>query len=80
MSDHLKALVANSLRIPVEEVNDSLAFDVLPQWDSMNHIALMLSLEAEYGVTIGDEQVLELTSYPAIRDFIETATADRGGQ
>ncbi len=79
MSDRLKEVVANSLRISESEVNDSLEFNQLAAWDSLNHIALMLALEAEYGVTISDDMVLKLTSFRAIRDFISAETATQDG-
>jgi citrate synthase len=71
MSERLEVVVANALRIPESEVTDQLEFNGMHAWDSLNHVALMLSLEAEYGVTIPDDLMIELTSVRAIREFIE---------
>ena len=68
--DRLRQLVAESLRLPVDRVTDALEFSGVPEWDSLAHISLMLALEGEYGVSIPDDLVLELTSYPAIREFV----------
>ena len=66
----LKALIAESLRIPVTEVGETLEYSTVRQWDSFGHVSLILGLESTFGVTIDDDRVLELTSYRAIRDFI----------
>ena len=66
----LREVVANALQIDPARVNDSLDFDSASEWDSVKHISLILALEGEYGVTISDDDVVELTSYPAIRDLI----------
>jgi citrate synthase len=75
MAERLESVVASALRIPESEVKDSLEFNGLHAWDSLNHVTLMLSLEEEYGVTIPDDLVVELTSVRAIREFIEGQTA-----
>lgn len=75
MSDHLRELVANALRIPEDAVTDDLEFNVTPTWDSVNHIGLMLSIESEYNVAIPDEQVVELTTYRAIREYVDQLPA-----
>jgi len=67
----LREVVANALRIDVARVTDDLEFNAVPEWDSLNHITLILALESEYGLTITDDQVVELTSYRAIRELVE---------
>ena len=49
---------------------DDLEFGGIPEWDSLTHVDLMLALEAEFGVTIDEEKMIELTSVRAIRLFI----------
>lgn len=66
----LREVVATALQIDPARVDDSLDFDSAPEWDSVKHISLVLALEGEYGVTISDDDVVELTSYPAIRALI----------
>jgi acyl carrier protein len=41
----------------------------------VNHVALILSLEETYGLTISDDQIVTLTRYRAIREFIEAHTS-----
>jgi acyl carrier protein len=63
------ALVAEVLRIDIGRVNGDLAFGELPEWDSLNHVKLMVALEERLGVEIEPEQIVELSSVAAIEDF-----------
>lgn len=64
-------LIAEQLRVPQARVRDELAFGAIPEWDSLNHVNLMVALEAEYGVTVDEDHMVELTTVRAIRTFIE---------
>lgn len=70
MPERLEAIIASALRIPESEITDALELHGTHAWDSLNHVALILSLEAEYGVSIPDEVLIELTSVRAIRAFL----------
>jgi citrate synthase len=65
----VRALVAEVLGIDPTEVSDALAFGERPEWDSLNHVNLMLALEERLGVEIGAEQMVELASVSAIEQF-----------
>jgi citrate synthase len=64
-------LIAEQLRVPQARVRDELAFGAIPEWDSLNHVNLMVALEAEYGVTVDEDHMVELTTVREIRTFIE---------
>ena len=40
-------------------------------WDSLAHVSLMLAIEGEFGVSIDVVDQIQLTSYPAIRRYLE---------
>ena len=62
-------LVASTLGIPVDRVTDDLAFSEVAEWDSLNHVNLMLALEAALGTEIDEDRMVELTTVLAIREF-----------
>ncbi|HEV7365957.1 MAG TPA: acyl carrier protein [Gemmatimonadales bacterium] len=70
MSKPIEAVIAETFRISPAAVLDTLAFNAIPEWDSLAHMDLMLALEAAYGVTIDEDRMLELTSVRAIREFL----------
>lgn len=67
----LADVVANALRVDPAAISDDLEFNSIPEWDSVNHVALILALEETYGLVISDDQIVTLTRYGAIREFIE---------
>ena len=56
-------------------VTDALAFNAIPEWDSLAQIELILALEAAYGVSIDEDRMIELTSVAAIRTFLKDGSA-----
>lgn len=74
----LEAIVAEVLGIPAGDVRDELSYDSIPEWSSVAHMDLILTLEAEYGISITDDVILELTSIAAIRDYL--ARSDHEGR
>jgi acyl carrier protein len=64
-------LIATTLKVSRSTVTDALSFGDHAAWDSLTHIKLIEAIEQAYGVTIGDEEMLELTSVQAIREFVE---------
>jgi acyl carrier protein len=74
MPTRLNSVVANALRVDPSALTDDLEFNSIPEWDSVNHVALILSLEETYGLTISDEQIVTLTRLRTIREFIEAHT------
>ena len=56
----------------MESVTDDLAFRSIRQWDSLNHVNLMLALESSLDTEIDDDLMVELASVKAIRRFVES--------
>jgi citrate synthase len=75
-TDLVSRVVAGTLGIAPTTVNDDLAFSEIPEWDSLNHVNLMLALEQELGTEIDEDLMVQLTSVRAIRAF---AAARRPG-
>jgi citrate synthase len=72
----VEELIAQVLDVEPAEVRPDLEFGAIPQWDSLNHVNLMVALEDRLGTTIDAEQMVELTTVIAIRDY---AAAHGGG-
>jgi citrate synthase len=70
MPSDLEALVAQHLKIPVDQVTDDTGMMTCAEWDSLAHVDLMLALEQRYGVTVDHDQILDLVDVAAIRAFL----------
>ncbi len=69
-SQELDELIAVTLKVPQSTVTDALSFGDHAAWDSLTHIKLIEAIEQAYGVTISDEEMLELSNVQAIREFV----------
>ena len=67
--DPIVTLIAATLGIPAARVTDDLAFSEVPEWDSLNHVNLMVALEKALQAEIDEERMIQLTSVRAIREF-----------
>ncbi len=72
--DKVLQVVSDVLGIPTVELNDDSSPDTIAGWDSESHINLILSLEAEFGVSLSPEDAMEMLSLKWIR----TILADHG--
>jgi acyl carrier protein len=70
MSDDLgrrvRAVVAATFGVPAASLTDESGAHSIEAWDSMNHIHLIVALEAELGVSFDPERAIELTTVGAI--------------
>jgi acyl carrier protein len=63
----LKNTVAGVLGVNIDEINDESSMDSLHQWDSAKHLNLVLAIEEVFGVSLTEEQSLEMLSFPLIK-------------
>jgi acyl carrier protein len=63
----LKTVVGAVLGLEPGSVGESTSADSVTGWDSLRHMNLVIALEEAFSVTIPDEDVVGLTSYPVIR-------------
>jgi acyl carrier protein len=53
--------------VPAADIGDDTSPDSVEAWSSLAHLDLILAIEEEFGVTIPDEEVGDLTSYRLLR-------------
>lgn len=68
--DQIRGVIAESLQVPMESLTDDLSFGSVPEWDSVNHISLMLALETAFDLSISDDDVIDLTSVGSIVSYV----------
>jgi len=69
--ERVQATLVQALQAPDAEVGPDMAFGDIPQWDSMGHMEVMMSLEAEFGIEINADTIGALTSVQLICEYIE---------
>ncbi len=72
LESHVRRTVAANLKLPLDRVPLDAGMDSLPEWDSMAHLTLVLSLEQEFGHQFTPEEIESLKSIKAIVRLLET--------
>ena len=67
----LQEIVRATLELPPDaDVTEARQLGV-ESWDSLAHVSLMLAIEGEFGVSIDVADQIQLTSYAAIRRYLQ---------
>ncbi len=67
----LQDVVRSALGLPVGVDVTAADQHTTAAWDSLAHVSLMLAIESEFGVVIDIDSQVRLTSYAAIRQYLE---------
>ncbi len=74
--DRVTSVFATVLGVPVEVVTDDLRYAMIPQWDSIAHMSLVVALEEAFGVMIDMEDVIDMSSVGKAREILRKHGAD----
>ena len=56
----------------VEKLTDDMSIDTVEGWDSMAHVALIMTLQKEFNLTTTPAQAIELTDVASIKQLLDT--------
>jgi acyl carrier protein len=68
----LREMMSEVFECSAAEITDEAAINAVSGWDSLNHVKLMMQLN-EAGVPVSPNDIADLTSFRAIKEFIERA-------
>jgi acyl carrier protein len=71
LQTRVKEVLADVFQLPAEDLPDDLIFGDIPQWDSMGHMEVMMSLEQHFGIEVTADTIGGLTSLQAICSYLE---------
>ena len=71
LEERIRAVMAESLRLPTERIGAEAAIGRLPNWDSTAHMRMMLAIEDEFGIVLDAARMVEMTSLERIRAAVE---------
>jgi acyl carrier protein len=69
-TETLRAVFAESLAISSEAVVDDLAFNSIPEWDSVAHMALIAAIESAFDIMIDTDDVIDMSSFAKARAIV----------
>lgn len=66
----LEEIFTDLLDDPAFKLTEDASMDTLEKWDSLFHITLIASVEAEFGIRFQTEQIAEIKNARALTDII----------
>ncbi|PSK93978.1 acyl carrier protein [Taibaiella chishuiensis] len=61
---------SEALAVPQETIQDDLAYQAIPEWDSITHMILISQLEDTFGVAIDTDDVIDLSSVGKAKEIL----------
>lgn len=74
MSANLEKLMtafATALNVDIQIVQDDLAYNTIPQWDSTAHMALIAELEDIFDIMLDTDDIIDMSSVAKAKEIIQ---------
>jgi len=75
--ERLFAVLSSILNVPLESLSLDSSRSSLQEWDSLNHLYVVLALEEEFNIEFSDDEIASLRSASGLRDALMAKTAER---
>ncbi len=70
MESRIREVMSDVLGVPKEDLNDASSTTTMENWDSLNHMKLVVALEEEFGIQFTDEEILQMQDVLSIKKVI----------
>lgn len=70
LDDRLRAVCASVFNVEPSRLADDASPESIAEWDSLNHLTLVLAVEAEFGVTFEADEISALNTFSRIRERV----------
>lgn len=71
MQEEIKAIMAEVFEIEVTDIPDNGEMGKIVNWDSLNHLNLIVVLEEKYDVSFEPEEIEQMTNINKIVEMIQ---------
>lgn len=80
MEDKIKQIMSNIFRIIEDEINEESSTENIENWDSLNHINLIISIEEQFAVSISEDEMVEMTIFNNIKRILKDKGVLKNGE
>jgi len=70
LNEKLRQSFATGLGIQAEAAGDELAYQSIPEWDSIGHMALVSAIETNFNVMLDTDDILAMSSVAEARKIL----------
>jgi len=66
MEEKLKKIMSDIFGIELNEISENSSPDNIQKWDSLGHLNLITSIEEEFGITIDEDQMIQMLNFKLV--------------
>lgn len=74
LKERVFKVVSQVMNVPVTEVNEQSSPETLGNWDSLQHMNLILALEEEFKTKFSDEEIVAMVTVDIILGALQKRT------
>lgn len=78
MDKKLKFIIASCCQVDESKVDNNAKINHTPNWDSFNHLQIMMCVEKEFSVSLDTKSIASLTTYKDILDYLKSIKKKSG--
>ena len=71
MENELIKLMSTVFSVDTSQINEKTTSNSLAQWDSVNHLSLIITLEEYYDINFSEDEMVELIDFKAIEKCVK---------
>jgi acyl carrier protein len=72
IADRVRRVLVDVLNVDVEQIQQDSSPDTVENWDSLNHINMVIALEQEFNVVFAADEIERLLTFKLIYERIHT--------
>ncbi len=65
-------VVADIFEMPINQINNELSLNSIKQWDSVNHLKLMIALEEEFEIKFTKDDIESMINLSIIESTVSS--------
>lgn len=69
--DEVRRIMADVFALELPDIGDDSEINELPNWDSGNHIVMVMALEEEFNISFDVSEIETITSFQAVVSAVE---------
>jgi len=77
IEQQVRNILFSVLGIEIREINSNTSPDTVDNWDSINHLNLMIAMEEEFDVEFSQENILKMITFEEMCTTVEDKLVEK---
>jgi len=74
ISERLKKIILEALQLDDFDIHDDTTANIIPGWDSLSHVRVIIAIEENYGIRFKTLEVIRLENVGQLQRLIDVKT------